>query len=106
MQTTLPSLLSVYELANYLKMSPGSIYVFVNKKSPNIPPYFRIGTRLVWHADVVDAWVRAKAGLAAPDSQHSSVLSQSPLPLKKKRGRPTKGEAAAKAALKTAGGGK
>ena len=106
MQTTLSALLSVHELADYLKLSPGSIYVFVHKKSPNIPPYFRIGTRLVWHTDVVAAWVREKAGLAAPDSQHSSVLSQSPLPLKKKRGRPTKGEAASKAALKSAGGGK
>lgn len=106
MQTTLPSLLSVYELANYLKMSPGSIYVFVNKKSPNIPPYFRIGNRLLWHPDVIDAWVRAKAGISAPLSQLSPIPSIFNDPHKKKRGRPTKGEAASKAALKSAGGGK
>ena len=106
MQTTLSSLLSVTELADYLKLSPGSIYVFVHKKSPNIPPFFRIGNRLVWHIDVVDAWVRAKAGIFSASSQHPPGSPLSPVFPKKKRGRPTKGEAAAKVALKTAGGGK
>ena len=106
MQTTLSSLLSVNELADYLKLSPKSIYVFVCKKSPNIPPGFRIGTRLLWHPDVIDAWVRAKAGISAPLSQRSPVPNIFNDPHKKKRGRPTKGEAASKAALKAAGGGK
>lgn len=106
MQTTLSSLLSVTELAEYLKLSPKSIYVFVHKKSPNIPPFFRIGNRLVWHVDVVDAWVREKAGILSALSQHPIISPLSPVLPKKKRGRPTKGESVAKAALKTAGGGK
>ena len=106
MQTTLSPLFSVHELADYLKLSPGSIYVFVHKKSPNIPPGFRIGNRLVWHVNVVDAWVREKAGIPSSSSQQSLASPLSPVLPKKKRGRPTKGEAAAKAALKVVGGGK
>jgi len=96
---SLRPMLTVHGLSSIINFTPGSIYTLVHKKSQNLPPSFRIGDKLLWHPDVVDAWIRAKAGLLSP--VETSPETQ---PMKKKRGRPTKGEIAAKAALKIAGG--
>ena len=92
-------MLTVHDLSSIINFTPGSIYTLVHKKSRNIPPWFRIGDKLLWYPDIVDAWLREKAGLLSP-----CKTSPDTQPIKKKRGRPTKGEAAAIAAQKVAGG--
>lgn len=93
-------LMTVQELAELLRFTPGSIYTLVCKKSLLIPPSCRIGRRLLWHPKVVESWLDQKAGLST-----SSSLSETQ-PIQKKRGRPTKGETAARKVLRAAGGGK
>ena len=92
-------LLTVQDLAKILRFTPGSIYTLVCKKSPLLPPSCRIGGRLLWHPKVVESWIDQKAGIL----KTSNTFSE-PQPIPKKRGRPTKGETAARKALKAAGG--
>jgi hypothetical protein len=94
-------LLTVQDLAKILRFTPGSIYTLVCKRSPLIPPSCRIGGRLLWHPKVVESWLDQKAGLST-----TSNTTPEPLGARKKRGRPTKGETAARKALRAAGGGK
>ena len=95
------SLLTAKDIALILRYTESSVYNLASTRPHSLPPALRLGKSLRWHPDVVDAWLRGKAGLLPPS--HSPSEFQ---PVQKKRGRPTKGEAAAKAALKAAGGGK
>ncbi|MHB1286744.1 MAG: helix-turn-helix transcriptional regulator [Leptospirales bacterium] len=95
------SLLTAKDLASVLRYTESSVYNLASTRPHSLPPALRLGKSLRWHPDVVDAWLRGKAGLLSSTPSASECL-----PVKKKRGRPTKGEVAAKAALKAAGGGK
>lgn len=95
------ALLTARELAAVLKYTEGSVYQLASTRPHSLPPSMKLGRSLRWHPDVVDTWLREKAGILTP----TFPISQ-PQPVNRKRGRPTKGEASARAALKTAGGAK
>lgn len=92
------SLMTAKDLAIVLKYTEASVYNLASTRPQSLPPSFHLGKSLRWYPAVVDAWVREKAGLLS-----SPPSSECP-PVQKKRGRPTKGEVAAKAARKIAGG--
>lgn len=94
-------LLTAKDLAKILRYTELSIYNLASTRPHSLPPAVRLGRSLRWHPKVVESWIDRKAGL----STSSDTMPES-RPVQKKRGRPTKGEAAAKAALKTAGGAK
>ena len=96
------ALLTAKDLAKILRYTELSIYNLASTRPHSLPPAMHLGRSLRWHPDIVNAWLREKAGLSTPPSSPPSGQ----LPVQKKRGRPTKGEAAAKAALKAAGGAK
>ena len=87
------------DLAAILRYTESSVYNMASTRPHSLPPALRLGKSLRWHPDIVNAWLRGKAGLSTPSAPPSGQI-----PVQKKRGRPTKGEAAAKAALKAAGG--
>ncbi len=95
------SLLTAKDLAKILCYTELSVYNLASTRPHSLPPAVRLGRSLRWHPKVVESWIDRKAGL----STSSDTTSESH-PVQKKRGRPTKGEAAAKAALKMAGGAK
>ena len=87
------------DLAAILRYTESSVYNMASTRPHSLPPALRIGKSLRWHSDIVKAWLREKAGLPTHSAPPSGQL-----PVQKKRGRPTKGETAARAALKAAGG--
>ena len=95
------ALLTAKDLAKILRYTELSIYNLASTRPHSLPPAVRLGRSLRWHPKVVESWIDRKAGLPT-----SSDTTPEPGPTPKKRGRPTKGEAAAKAALKAAGGAK
>jgi predicted DNA-binding transcriptional regulator AlpA len=95
------SLMTAKDLAIVLKYTEASVYNLASTRPQSLPPSFHLGKSLRWYPAVVNAWLREKAGL----SSNLSPTSECP-PVQKKRGRPTKGEAAAKEAQKAAGGAK
>ena len=94
------SLLTAKDLAAILRYTEASVYNLASTRPQSLPPSFKLGRSLRWHSTVVAVWLREKAGIESSPSPDSLVQDT-----KKKRGRPTKGEAAAKAALKVARGG-
>ena len=95
------ALLTAKDLAKILRYTELSIYNLASTRPHSLPPAVRLGRSLRWHPKVVESWIDRKAGLST-----TSNTMPEPGPSAKKRGRPTKGEAAAKAALKAAGGAK
>ena len=93
------ALLTAKDLAKILRYTELSIYNLASTRPHSLPPAVRLGRSLRWHPKVVESWIDRKAGLST-----TSDTTPEPGPSTKKRGRPTKGEAAAKAALKMAGG--
>jgi len=93
------SLLTAKDLAKILCYTELSVYNLASPRPHSLPPAVRLGRSLRWHPKVVESWIAQKAGL----SSSFDTLPES-RPVQKKRGRPTKGEAAAKAAMKMAGG--
>ena len=94
-------LLTAKDLARILRYSELSVYNLASTRPHSLPPAIRLGRNLRWHPQTVDSWIAQKAGL----SSSFDTLPES-RPVQKKRGRPTKGEAAEKVALKATGGGK
>ena len=93
------SLLTAKDLAAILRYTEASVYNLASSRPHSLPPAVRLGRSLRWHPKVVESWIDRKAGLSA-----TSNTMPGPGPSAKKRGRPTKGKVAAKAALKMAGG--
>ncbi|WP_459868611.1 hypothetical protein [Endothiovibrio diazotrophicus] len=42
------------------------IHISRGHAGTHIPPFFRIGRKVRWHREVVEQWLRAKAGLEEP----------------------------------------
>ena len=93
------SLLTAKDLAKILRFTELSVYNLASTRPHSLPSAVRLGRSLRWHPKVVESWIAQKAGLST-----SSATTSESCPVQKKRGRPTKGEAAAKAALKAVGG--
>ena len=74
--------LNVKQVAELLNTTPQSVRNQVSRggEGVSIPPSFKLGARRVWLREQVEAWLREKAGIAAPPAS--------------KPGRPTKVEQA------------
>lgn len=94
------ALLTAKDLAKILRYTELSIYNLASTRPHSLPPAVRLGRSLRWHPKVVESWLEQKAGI----STNSKIISLESQAIQKKRGRPTKGEAAAKAARKASGG--
>lgn len=58
-----------------------------------VPPPMKLGRRLAWLVESVDAWIEQKAAAAeAQSAEYQAVITTKP----KKRGRPTKAEVKAR----------
>lgn len=60
------SLLTAKDLASILRYTESSIYNLASPRPYSLPPSLRLGKFLRWYPDVVDAWLRAQAGLFLP----------------------------------------
>ncbi len=83
-RTSIPSLLSVADLAQVLGLSTKSIYAKISCHPQELPPRIRIpGSRLNrWHPEIVRRWLNEHAGL-------TPTIDPPPTP-KRHPGRPTK----------------
>jgi len=93
------SLLTAKDLAKILCYTEASVYNLASTHPLSLPPAIRLGRNLRWHPQTVNSWIAQKAGL----SSSFDTMPES-RPVQKKRGRHTKGEAAAKATPKATGG--
>lgn len=84
--TTIRPLLTIDDLSKIIGYGKKSIYDMLYRDPSILPPLFKLSKRtraLRWHPEVVDRWIRERAGLPAP--------SPSPEPTQKRGpGRPRK----------------
>lgn len=86
--TSVQPLLTIDDLSKILGYEKKSIYDMLYRDPGILPPLFKLSRRtraLRWHAEVVDRWIRERAGLPAP----SPSPSPGPTP-KRGPGRPRK----------------
>lgn len=57
--------LTAAQLGEELGLSEGSIRMHVHRghAGTQIPPFFRLGRKVRWHREIVEQWLRTKAGL-------------------------------------------
>ena len=82
---------NIEELSTILGKSIAAVHGHLARKQFDaVPPPMKLGRRLAWLVDAVDAWIEQKAAQAVAQSQaYQHLLHAAP----KKRGRPTKVEA-------------
>lgn len=76
-----PEIYYLPDIAALLRVSEASVRGHIQRRTPAIPPFFRIGKRLAWRKQKFDEWL--------------STLSTQPQPSsvkRKRRGRPKKAE--------------
>ena len=85
---------NIEELSTILGKSIAAVHGHLARKQFDaVPPPMKLGRRLAWLVDSVDAWIEQKALQAAAQSEKcQNFLHVVP----KKRGRPTKAEARAR----------
>lgn len=82
--------LNIEELATILGKSIAAIHGHLARKQYDaVPPPIKLGRRLAWLVDAVDAWIDEKAIQA--DAKAKAAPNHS-LPPTRRRGRPTKAE--------------
>ncbi|MDR2891533.1 MAG: transcriptional regulator [Deltaproteobacteria bacterium] len=85
---------NIQEIATILGKSVAAIHGHLNRKQFDaVPPPMRLGRRLAWLVESVDAWIDAKAAQAAQEAEDCILAIHTPT---KKRGRPTKAEVRAR----------
>jgi len=57
MQTIRDGVLDVDGMADLLGMTPKSLYTRRSRSPKSLPPAVRIGRRLVWRRETVEAWL-------------------------------------------------
>ena len=57
MQTIQDGVLDVDGMADLLGMTPKSLYTRRSRSPKSLPPAVRIGRRLVWRRETVEAWL-------------------------------------------------
>ena len=82
--TPIATLLTITDLVRILGKTKKTIYHLLSRHPEALPPRMKMpGRALRWHPEVVEAWIRTRAGLP---------LSNSTLPITNRgRGRPRKG---------------
>lgn len=82
---------NIEELSTILGKSIASVHAHLARKQFDaVPPPIKLGRRLAWVVDAVEAWIAQKVNQAQPQVE-IHVPTQP-----RKRGRPTKAEAMAK----------
>lgn len=69
--TTIRPLLTIEDLSRILGYEKKSIYDMLYRDPATLPPLFKLSKRtraLRWHPEVVDRWIRERAGLPASPS--------------------------------------
>lgn len=85
---------NIEELSTILGKSIAAVHGHLARKQFDaVPPPMKLGRRLAWLVESVDAWIDGKAAEAAAQTEEYKKLMQTP---PKRRGRPTKAEAKAK----------
>lgn len=85
---------NIEEVATILGKTPAAIHGHISRKQFNaVPPPMRLGRRLAWLIEAVDAWIEEKRLEAAGIQTESQEPSHNKT---KKIGRPTKAEAKAR----------
>ena len=81
---------NIDELATILGKSIAAIHGHLARKQFDaVPPPLKLGRRLAWQVESVDAWIEAKVAEAYQHITAQQEFMQAPA---KKRGRPTKTE--------------
>lgn len=85
---------NIEELSTILGKSIAAVHGHLARKQFDaVPPPMKLGRRLAWLVDSVDAWIDQKALQAAAQSEeHQKFMQAEP----RKRGRPTKAEVKAR----------
>jgi len=87
---------NIEELATILGKTVAAIHGHLARKQFDaVPPPMRLGRRLAWLVEYVDAWIEAKAVKAAAQAEES-MRGLSTKIQTGKRGRPTKAEVKAR----------
>jgi predicted DNA-binding transcriptional regulator AlpA len=85
---------NIQEMATILGKSASAIHAHLARKQFDaVPPPMRLGRRLAWLVEAVDAWIAAKAAQATAQAEEYKEFMQAP---PKRRGRPTKAEVKAR----------
>lgn len=87
---------NIEELSTILGKSIAAVHGHLARKQFDaVPPPMKLGRRLAWLVESVDAWIEQKALQAAAQSEeYQNFMKAAP----KKRGRPTKAEVKARSA--------
>ena len=81
---------NIEELSTILGKSIAAVHGHLARKQFDaVPPPMKLGRRLAWLVESVDAWIEQKALQAAAQSEEDQSFMQA---VPKKRGRPTKAE--------------
>ena len=79
---------NIFEVASMWGTTPASIYAHLYRRNYDaVPPPIRLGRRLAWPAEELEAWIRRKT---------EAALSELPAQEKRPVGRPTKAESRAR----------
>lgn len=85
---------NIQEIATILGKTVSAIHGHLTRKQYDaVPPPMRLGRRLAWLVEAVDAWIDAKAAHAAKQAEDCTIAVREPA---KRRGRPTKAEVKAR----------
>lgn len=73
-------IMTITELAQILMTTPASIrnQLSRGREGISVPPSMRLGGRRVWHVEMVDAWLRKRAGLDIDPGQPPRPAPQHP----------------------------
>jgi predicted DNA-binding transcriptional regulator AlpA len=81
---------NIEELSTILGKSIAAVHGHLARKQYDaVPPPMKLGRRLAWLVEAVDAWIDAKAAQADIKTMDSSYSASPPV---RRRGRPTKSE--------------
>lgn len=99
MTTTVPTLLDIDDLSRVICLAPQTIKNLLSKKPDSLPPRVVIpGVKSVrFHSDDVVSWIKNLQRAFVSDLNACSDTKPSPLPQKRRVGRPTKAEVMARA---------
>lgn len=85
---------NIEELSIILGQTIAAVHGHLSRKQFDaVPPPMKLGRRLAWLVESVDAWIEQKAQAAeAQSAEYRAAITSKP----KKRGRPTKAEVKAR----------
>lgn len=79
--TTIRPLLTIDDLSMIIGYEKKSIYDMLYRDPKNLPPLFKLSSRtraLRWHPEVVDRWIRERAGLSSPSTSPEPTQKRGP----------------------------